>query len=214
MRTLHLVSLGDSSGVGVGAGLDGGYPARLERRLNREGIPATLVNLAQSGATSADVVRHQAARLARSHADVVTLGIGGNDLWRLVPVATFAENLERIADVVEAHAERPWLVVGNIIDLSLAPIAAMAQAFIGVGQELIHERVLELNHAVQALAVRDRVTVVDLFAASRAELARGRHLFADDGFHPSAQGYDRWAELMWPAVESASRTRASRRSAS
>ncbi len=45
--------------------------------------------------------------------------------------------------------------------------------------------------------------MVDLFTFSQTELAGRQEYFCGDGFHPSAKGYDRWAEVMWPAVERA-----------
>src|SRR5690242_17677506 len=55
---VNYVALGDSSAVGVGA-REGGYPARLARRLRAEGADVDLMNLGVSGATSADVLRGQ-----------------------------------------------------------------------------------------------------------------------------------------------------------
>jgi acyl-CoA thioesterase I len=45
--------------------------------------------------------------------------------------------------------------------------------------------------------------VVDLFGHSQRQLVSNKALFCPDGFHPSAQGYDQWAEAMWPAVRAA-----------
>ena len=68
-------------------------------------------------------------------------------------------------------------------------------------------RLGQFNEALDALARRPRFTVVDVFGQSRAELAgpAGAELFCPDGFHPSAKGYQRWAELLWPPVEAAAK---------
>jgi acyl-CoA thioesterase-1 len=209
VKSIRYVSLGDSSGVGVGAGADGGYPARLARKLSEAGYDVAHARRSESGATSDDVVRSQlgwtrAPRPGNGRVvELVTLGIGGNDLWRMVPVDRFAANLRTIADaVVQTGAS---LVVTNVIDLSLAPAAALADRMLGIGADTIRERIHEMNRAFATLA-NERVHVVDLFAFSSRELPAHPEYFSGDGFHPSAQGYDRWAELMWPAVSAVAST--------
>jgi len=43
--------------------------------------------------------------------------------------------------------------------------------------------------------------IVDLYIASRQEVPRRPELIGADGYHPSDEGYARWAELMWAAIE-------------
>jgi lysophospholipase L1-like esterase len=45
--------------------------------------------------------------------------------------------------------------------------------------------------------------VADVEGASRRAFRGRADLFAKDGFHPSARGYELWAEIMWPTVERA-----------
>ncbi|HLL52849.1 MAG TPA: SGNH/GDSL hydrolase family protein [Myxococcaceae bacterium] len=197
------VALGDSSGVGVGSANDGGYPERLFQRLKREGVRAGILNLAQSGATSREVAQWQVQKAVSKQPSLVTLGVGTNDLWRMVPVGTFRMNLDLIANQLEAAGAT--VVVSNIIDLSLAPVAAMVEAFLRVPKQAFIKRVEEMNAVVNALGRRPRFTVVDLYGFSQRELAGHPEYFCQDGFHPSSVGYDRWADLMWPAVETVAR---------
>lgn len=197
------VALGDSSGVGVGAQNDGGYPERLYQRLKRAGVRAGILNLAQSGATSREVVQWQVQKAISKRPALVTLGVGTNDLWRMVPPGTFKMNLELIAKQLEASGAQ--VVVSNLIDLTLAPVAAMAEAFLRIPRSAFVRRVEEMNDLVNALGRRPNFTVVDLFSFSRKELPGHPEYFSGDGFHPSSQGYDRWAELMWPTVEAVAR---------
>lgn len=198
---LRYVALGDSTGVGVGAN-DGGYPERLFRRLKAAGFPIGILNLAESGATTRDVIP-QVQKAVLKRPALVTLGIGANDLWRLVPAGTFAMQLKLIADALEKSGAR--VVVSNLVDLSLAPVAALVESMLRVPMRVFAQRVDELNASLDALARRPRFTVVDLLGFSRRELRGHPEFFAPDGFHPSAAGYDRWADLLYPAVEAAAR---------
>jgi lysophospholipase L1-like esterase len=74
---------------------------------------------------------------------------------------------------------------------------------LGLSRAQVTERVREFNAHLYALAKRPKFEVVDLFAFSQRELPIHPEYFCPDGFHPSRAGYDRWAELCWPAVERA-----------
>lgn len=202
-RMLRYVALGDSTAVGVGAKADGGYPERLARRLKASGIPIGILNLGVSGATTRDVLRGQVERGAAKRPDLVTLGIGTNDAWRLVPEDDFARQVNAIADVLERSGSP--VVAFNIADLGHAPAARIAQAWTGVTPEQITARIRSLNRVLDALADRPRFHVVDLFGASQRTLATRVDLFSPDGFHPSATGYAHWADLAWPTVEAIAR---------
>ncbi|HZA14159.1 MAG TPA: SGNH/GDSL hydrolase family protein [Myxococcaceae bacterium] len=195
------VALGDSSGLGIGAEADGGYPERLWRKLRGSGLHAGILNLCQSGATSADLVTRQLERGVSRRPALVTVGIGTNDVWRLVPSESFAENIGRTAEALEATGAH--VVVCNIIDLAHAPAAAAAVTWLGLGRAQVTDRVREFNSHLASLAKRPRFHVVDLFSFSQRELPAHPEYFCPDGFHPSRAGYDRWADLCWPAVERA-----------
>ena len=70
------VALGDSTGAGVGA-VEGGYVARLFRRILQYRPGSQLVNVCVSGATSADVVREQLDAGAQKNPQLVTLILAG-----------------------------------------------------------------------------------------------------------------------------------------
>ncbi len=198
------VALGDSTGVGVGADDDGGYPERLFQRLKRAGVNAGILNLAKSGATSRDVAHGPAQKAEAARPALVTLGVGTNDGWRMVPTTLFARHLGDIADCLQRSGAQ--VVVCNLVDLSHAPAAAAARAWLGVTPQVIGARIRELNAVIDKLAERPGFSVVDLFAFSQREMPQHPEYFCPDGFHPSATGYDRWADLMWPHVERAAQT--------
>src|SRR4026209_1764578 len=73
------VALGDSTGSGVGA-RNGGYVARVFTRLLGHRAGSQLANLCVSGATTDDVRRAQLQGGVQRSPDLVTLGIGINDI--------------------------------------------------------------------------------------------------------------------------------------
>lgn len=196
------VALGDSTGVGVGADNDGGYPERLYQRMKQSGFKAGIMNLAESGATTKDLLQGPVQKAVEVRPALVTLGIGTNDLWRMVPMGMFETNLKMIADALEGTGAR--VLVSNVIDLSRAPIAAMIDALLQVSRALFLKRLEQFNAALNALGRRPNFQVVDLFSVVAKE-PNVDAIFSPDGFHPSSLGYDRWAEELWPHVETAAR---------
>ena len=66
----------------------------------------------------------------------------------------------------------------------------------------VYEGRIELfNEHVAATAARHALTLVDLYSWSREALPGRPELFSPDGFHPSALGYEVWAERMAPHIE-------------
>lgn len=192
-------ALGDSTAVGVGAGTGGGYAHRILRRLVDSDEKIAVMNLGQSGASSADLLAYQVPRLAGKRPDLITLGIGTNDLWRLVPLDMFRDNLTRIADAIAATGAE--VVLTNIGNLAHAPAARLASSFIGIPPEAISARTEAMNAHLDALAARPGFHVVDMHGFTTQELPAHPEYFCPDGFHPSDLGYERWAALIWPEVE-------------
>ncbi|HEY1097911.1 MAG TPA: GDSL-type esterase/lipase family protein [Myxococcota bacterium] len=207
---MRYVSLGDSSAVGVGAERGGGYPARLAARLRRAGLEVEHRNVGASGAMAVDVATTQAPQAARLQPALVTIGVGGNDLWQRTSVAELSRSLR---DTLQALAlvEHVDVFVLNVPDLSLAPIAALAGHYVQITPQQGAARVDAFNAAIADVVNRvdaeARATgadrhhvVVDLCGPSRREAVNNPELFASDGFHPSARGYERYTDLLWPAV--------------
>ncbi|ATB31767.1 SGNH/GDSL hydrolase family protein [Melittangium boletus] len=192
--SLRYVALGDSSGVGVG-GRQGGYVEHLFQRLRRTRDGVGLLNLAVSGATSATVLSGQLARAQRASPHVVTLGVGINDLWRGVTPGQFESHMDQLAHGLVATGAR--VVVSNLPDMSLAPVARLAANFLPL--PLIVERIGAFNQALERVISRHGLHPVDLHTPSRVELPTG-DFFSADGFHPSDAGYQRMAEHFWPVL--------------
>jgi acyl-CoA thioesterase I len=190
--SVHLVALGDSTAVGVGAARGGGYPDQLASRLRREGLSVGLTNLGVSGARTADVAQGQLKRAVAAQPTLVTLGIGVNDLWRGTSLESFAEDLERIARRLKQTGAP--VVVSNLPDLALAPVARL------VPSSLYEGRIEPFNEQLAELCRRHGLYLVDLYGASRAYIPAHPEFFSGDGFHPSEAGYTQWAEFLYPTV--------------
>jgi acyl-CoA thioesterase I len=185
VRPLTYVALGASDAVGVGAPdpeRDGWVP-RFGAAL---GPGARIVNLGVSGSTLAQALREQLEPAVEADPDVVTVWLAINDLVGRAPLDRYADDLDRLLARLAATDAR--VLVGNVPDL--APIAPRA----GVDPATLRAEVGRWNAAIAAVAARHGAEVVDLNAHWR-ELADHPEYLSVDGFHPSAAGYARLAEI-------------------
>jgi acyl-CoA thioesterase-1 len=186
------LALGDSTGSGVGA-RNGGYVARLFQRVLEHRAGSELANLCVSGATTEDVLRRQLQSGVEKSPDLVTLGIGINDIGHGFTIEQFAKNYDEILTTLKQKT-RGEIIVTNIPDVSSAPrIPASMRAE--------YQRQIErFNQRLEEIARSHQVTIFDIFTITRRELPSHPEYFSGDGFHPSDEGYELWAEQMWPTL--------------
>lgn len=187
------VALGDSTGSGVGA-RDGGYVARLYKRLEEVRPGSSLINLCMSGATTADVIRNQLERGVGAEPDLVTLGIGINDIGHGLTLDQFAKNYDEILSVLTENTAAK-IVVSNMPDVSSAPRIP------GPMRNEYQQQIIRFNAKLEEMATRYGVEIFDVFTITQRELASHPEYFSADGFHPSDAGYELWAQEMWPSLE-------------
>ena len=189
---VNYVALGDSTGVGVGA-RNGGYVARLFQNIVSERPGSKLTNLCVSGATTEDVLHSQLRRGIAGNPNLVTLGIGINDIGHGIGVEEFARNYEEILSELRKGTSAK-IVVTNIPDISSAPrIPEFAR-------RQYQQEIIIFNQRLEAIAARHEVILFDVHSTTRDQLPSHPEFFSSDGFHPSDAGYELWSREMWPVV--------------
>jgi acyl-CoA thioesterase I len=190
--SITYTALGDSTGAGVGA-IDGGYVVRLFKRLRQERPESTLVNLCVSGATSADVLHSQLSRAIDTNPQLVTIGVGINDIGHGITLDEFNKNFDEILSRLKNETSAV-IVVSNLPDISTSrrvPLTMRPQS---------QQTIIRFNNEIQKLATKHGVIVSDVFTATRDELPKHPEYFSSDGFHPSDKGYELWAEQVWATI--------------
>jgi acyl-CoA thioesterase I len=186
------VALGDSTGAGVGA-TEGGYVARLFKRVLKFRPGSQLTNLCFSGATTSDVMRMQLAHAVTAKPQLVTVGIGINDIGHGVSLEQFSTNYEEILSTLR-HKTAAAIVVTNIPDISSAPSLPSA-----IRTEY-QNTIVRFNQRLEEVATRYGVVIFDVYKSTQKELPSHPEYFSADGFHPSDKGYELWANEMWETI--------------
>ncbi len=190
------VALGDSTVEGVGASSPAhNYVGRLHERLRAVYPQARLRNLGVGGATASGVLSRQLPRALELQPDLVTLSVGPNDI-------TDKRDLERYARDIDAILRALTRGTSAVVVVNLIPDLTVTPRFSGTEIEpRVRERVIAFNEVLVRQARAYGAEVVDLYAASQREVPGRPDLIGPDRYHPSDEGYARWAELMWPGIE-------------
>jgi acyl-CoA thioesterase-1 len=123
---------------------------------------------------------------------LVTIASGTPDWGRGTSLEDFQDELERVARRLKPTGAS--LVIVNVPDMALAPVARM------VPSALYEGRIESFNQTISATARAHGMHLVDLYSASREFIPQRPDFFSRDGFHPSDAGYEQWADLMLPTV--------------
>ncbi len=224
-----LVALGDSLTVGDGDDA-GGYPARLMEMIDAAAPGSTLLNLAQSGWTSDDLINTQlepavaALRAAPGTAPRLALiWIGsndlfglynyvcpedyGNDLARCEPEALqlFTRNIETILSSLKATGAQ--LYIALLDDQSKRPVMTNPQLRGNSYDRITADDVARMsvqgakyNTVIREAAARYGAAIVDF---SDTKIFEDPATLSEDGNHPNAAGYDVIAEIWYRTISSA-----------
>jgi acyl-CoA thioesterase I len=179
----RVLVIGTSLTAGLGLPPEDAYPARLQERIDAEGLPYRVVNAGVSGETSAGALR-RLDWLLRDPPDVVIVETGANDMLRGLDPDSTRANLDAILERLRAVEPEPRIL--------LIPMLALPNLGRGYGRsfEVIYPE----------LAERHGVTLLPFLLDGVAGEPR---MNQPDGIHPNRQGHERIAETLWPGVRRA-----------
>lgn len=191
-REIVYVAVGASDAFGVGAiPITNGYVFEIDDALDDQGRDTALVNLGIPGADT-DQIRPAVEIFSRTgiEAQLVTVWVGNNDIIAGVEVDDFAEELDRLLDLVQDDIEG-FVVIGNIPKLDQLPVFRD-----NPDDDVTPERIDGFNEVITDAANARGIPIIDLFSEEVED-----DLVSDiDGFHPNNDGHQRLAELFLAVI--------------
>jgi acyl-CoA thioesterase I len=182
-NALIYVALGDSVAQGIGASWPGkGYVGLIAESLRRKtGRPIRVINLSKSGARVSDALNHQVPLLKSVQPDVVTIGIGANDMagWS---EKTFRSEMQKLMAELPEHT-----VISDI------------PYFGGGRKRSLEKNVLAANTVIHELAARHGLIVAPLYETTKDNDGLGT--LSADFLHPNNRGHRNWHEAFWQTIK-------------
>jgi len=187
---LTYLVMGDSTAVGVGASsLERTYHYQVAKKIADKGNFVKVTNIAESGATVADVVAQQLPKIAEIKAKVISISIGGNDATHMTSHVSFEKNMKIIiAAFNESGAQT--VLFGSTPNMFAIP--ALPRWF----SHLAGVRSMAQNEATKQL-LPENIAYIDIFNKARLQ---GLPDYANDWFHPNDKGYERWSKAFTEAM--------------
>ncbi len=222
---LMIVTLGDSLTQGDGDDAElGGYPQRLQKRIETQRPGTQTFNFGKSGWTSSDVlngVNGETAELPQALAakpNIAIIWIGSNDLWYLYEygpepmtaeaeqqdLATFETNIDSmLRQLTESGAK---VFISLLDDQSKRPVVAnppnpAEPAFTATSADDLARmsvHVTALNDIIKKKAAEYNTVPVDFY---HTDIFTNPTTLADDGNHPNSAGYEIITQVWFAAIE-------------
>ena len=173
--------LGTSLTAGLGLEAEEAYPALIQERMDRAGLPFRAVNAGVSGETSAGGLR-RIDWLLRESVAVLVLELGANDGLRGLETDQMQSNLREIIErTLAAHPEARIVLAGMEAPPNLGGLytRAFRRVFVDLADQY---------DAVLIPFLLDGVGGVP-------------ELNQADGIHPTAEGQQHIAETVWVELE-------------
>jgi lysophospholipase L1-like esterase len=197
MPAATFLALGDSYTIGEGVAEDGRWPVQLVARLRAAHIEVQAPRIiATTGWTTDELsAAMDAADLAPRYG-LVTLLIGVNNQYRGRSQAEYREQfLALLERAIALAGDARRVVVVSIPDWGVTPFAE------GRDRAAIAHEIDAFNAIARDEAHRAFARWVDVTGISREHPGE----VVDDGLHPSARQYARWADAILPEARTALR---------
>ena len=174
--------VGDSLSAEYGIPRGAGWVALLEQRLQRERIPARVVNASVSGDTTSGGRVRLPALLQRHRPAIVVLELGGNDALRGLPLSATRANLLEMTRASKATGAQV-LIAG----MQLPPNYGRAYSE-------------EFAALFAEVARVEGAALVPFLLAGVADGPDPYAMFQSDRIHPTAQAHARILDNVWPRL--------------
>jgi len=190
---IHLWHLGESTVAGVGvAHLSQGLSAQLAQALSEQGRTAvSWQSLGVNGIRLSRLIdKVMAAPAPKAQLIVVTMGV--NDTTGFTSVRTWQRQLRQLVHLLQRHNPNTPVVFTQVPPMMKFPaLPAPLKFVIGLRAQL-------LDAYLQKVCEQEGTTGSVHYV--KAEPDFSPQLMAEDGYHPSALGYQTWAQALAPKI--------------
>ncbi|CAF3362562.1 unnamed protein product [Rotaria sp. Silwood2] len=187
------LSASDAVGVGTSQPSENGWVPKFASLINAQ----ETLNLGRSGSTLSDAMHEQLPKVLDQKPNIITIWLAVNDFNQQIFNPSILKNyhldLNKMLSKLRTKFDKNTrILVGNIPDLAQVNIY---KSF-GIPKQYLSMQIKQWNDVISDTVQKHQCELVDLFVYWK-ELAVHPEYISFDGFHPSADGYTRLAEIFY-----------------
>ncbi len=189
-KPLTYLALGDSYTIGESVLIEKNFPNQVVTLLRKEKININDPAIVAKTGWTTDELQEQLSRVRLAVPfDFVTLLIGVNNQYRVRSAKEYAQQFEELLQQAIGYAgdKANHVIVLSIPDWGVTPFAKDRD------RNKIAKEIDAFNAINEKIAKKYKVHYINITAFTR-EAATDKTLVTEDGLHPSAKDYGRWAE--------------------
>lgn len=190
------LALGDSYTIGSSVTAAESFPVQAAQLLKQQNLNMTAPEIiAVNGWTTVNLLNALNTQPKRESYTFVTLLIGVNNQYQGGTLEDYKTDFSILLKKAIAYAGdiKKHVFVLSIPDYSITPFAS------GSDREKISREIDMFNAANKLISLDAGVHYIDVTPVSR-EAENDPSLLAKDGLHPSGSQYQRWVNLLVPAI--------------
>jgi acyl-CoA thioesterase-1 len=179
----RLLVLGDSISAEYGLSRGSGWVALLQKKLEQEQRPWTVINASISGDTTSGGRSRLPALLKSHQPDLVVIELGGNDALRGLSLEMSSENVQQMIDAAR-QAGAQVLLVGMQVPPNYGPDYSR-----------------QFSQMYQRLAQKNKIRWLPFFFKGLADVPDASAWFQADRIHPNEQAQPKLLNNLWPELK-------------
>jgi lysophospholipase L1-like esterase len=191
-KPLSYLALGDSYTIGESVALEKNFPHQVVSLLRKSAISIEAPAIIAKTGWTTDELQEQISRTRLAVPfDFVTLLIGVNNQYRGRSEKEYSQQFEELLQqAIGFSGDKPThVIVLSIPDWGVTPFAKDRD------RNKIAKEIDQFNAINEKISKQYNVHYINITPFTR-EAANDQSLVAEDGLHPSAKDYARWAKLV------------------
>ena len=195
-KSLNYVVMGDSTSIGQGSDYASSIGEATAHKLAAS-YRVNYTNVGISGATTRDVADIQLSKAVAYKPDVVLIAVGANDATHFTSAKDIQTHLAKIiSGLIQANC--------NVkIVLTESPEMGSVPRFPWPADRIMSLRTNQVNSAMDTVLQAKHLTLAPIAKKTGPVFAAHPEYFAQDKFHPTAQGYSIWIPILNEAIQNA-----------
>lgn len=191
-NTIRLLGIGESTVAGVGIKQHTrGFTGQVAKLL--AGTYAQSVDwqvIAKSGYTAKHVRQKLLPKILDQSADLIMIGLGGNDTFKMTPPATWRHEIELMLDKLEEKfPETPVIFIELPPIRSLPAFTGLAKFVLGRHLDLLQEELIQITKKRRNVHYSGSSISLEQWLHKLPEAGNSTQVFFSDGVHPSELAY-------------------------